>query len=254
MPPSARIGEQPTCLSASDVSLLAVVPAYNERANLPRVVSDLSRVISKEHVLVVNDGSTDGTEDLLPQLGVRWLTLSQRLGVGGAVRAGIQYARRAGYEFVVRIDGDAQHRACDIARVLAPVAAGRADVALGSRFLHRRPDWPTIRRLSQSLLATCLSRATRKRVTDPTSGFWLFGPRALRLLSGHHPAGYAEPELLLFLSRNGLRVSEVPIRMRPRIAGRTSLTTTRTVLALARTVLAFIVVPFRQLVEGQAHD
>ena len=100
----------------------------------------------------------------------------------------------------------------------------------------------------------CLSAVTRKRVTDPTSGFWLFGPRALRLLSGHHPAGYAEPELLLFLSRNGLRVSEVPIRMRPRLAGRTSLTTTRTVLALARTILAFLIVPFRQLVEGQAHD
>jgi hypothetical protein len=74
------------------------------------------------------------------------------------------------------------------------------------------------------------------------------------VLSGHHPAGYAEPELLLFLSRNGLRVSEVPIRMRPRLAGRTSLTTTRTVLALARTILAFLVVPFRQLVDGQAHD
>ena len=265
MLPYARIGEQPSPVPPGNVPLVAVVPAYNERANLTRVVADLSRVISKRNILIVNDGSTDGTEDLLPELGVRWLTLSQRLGVGGAVRAGIQYAKRAGYEYVVRIDGDGQHRACDIARVLAPLAAGRADVALGSRFLHRttdkhgrsqigRPDSTTVRRLSQALLATCLSTVTRKRFTDPTSGFWLFGPRALRLLSGHHPAGYAEPELLLFLSRNGLRVSEVPIRMRPRMAGRTSLTMMRTVLALARTALAFVVVPFRQLVEGQAHD
>jgi hypothetical protein len=163
------------------------------------------------------------------------------------------------------VDGDGQHRACDIARVLAPVAAGQADVALGSRFLHRateeqgrtrrrRADSTTLRRLSQALLAACLSTVTRKPFTDPTSGFWLFGPRALRLLCGHHPAGYAEPELVLFLTRNGVRVSEVPIRMRPRIAGRTSLTTMRTALALARTMLAFVVVPFRQLVEGQAHD
>src|SRR6185503_17373766 len=108
--------------------------------NLTRVVADLSLVIAKRNILIVNDGSTDGTADLLPELGVRWLTLSQRLGVGGAVRAGIRYAKRAGYEYVVRIDGDAQHRACDIARVLAPDAAGRADVALGSRFLHRRRD------------------------------------------------------------------------------------------------------------------
>lgn len=253
MLPYGRLGER-AVVSASEVSLLAVIPAYNEHANLTRVVADLSRVISKQHILVVNDGSTDGTGDLLPTLGVRWLTLSQRLGVGGAVRAGIRYAKRAGYEYVVRIDGDGQHRACDIARVLAPVAAGRTDVALGSRFLHRRTDSARLRRLSQAFLARCLSAVTRKRVTDPTSGFWLFGPRALRLLSGHHPAGYAEPELLLFLSRNGLRVSEVPIRMRPRLAGRTSLTTTRTALALARTILAFLIVPFRQLVEGQAHD
>ncbi|MFL6280522.1 MAG: glycosyltransferase [Vicinamibacterales bacterium] len=265
MLPQIRRSEQPPPVAVGNVSLLAVVPAYNERANLPRVVADLSRVLAKQNILVVNDGSTDGTADLLPQLGVRWLTLSHRLGVGGAVGAGIQFAKRAGYEYVVRVDGDGQHRACDIARVLAPVAAGRADVALGSRFLHRateehrrtpsgRPDSTKLRRLSQALLAACLSTVTRKRFTDPTSGFWLFGPRALRLLCGHHPAGYAEPELVLFLSRNGVRVTEVPIRMRPRIAGRTSLTTMRTALALARTLLAFVVVPFRQLVEGQAHD
>ncbi len=265
MLPDPRISQQPLALSAEHFSLLAVVPAYNERANLTRVVADLSRVMSRHDILLVNDGSTDGTEDLLPALGVRWLTLSQRLGVGGAVRAGIQYAKRTGYDYVVRVDGDGQHRACDIARMLAPIAAGRADAALGSRFLHRAtekhgstpiggPASTRLRRLSQALLAAGLSMVTRKPFTDPTSGFWLFGPRALRLLSGHHPHGYAEPELLLFLSRNGLRVTEVPIRMRPRVGGRTSLTTTRTVLALARTILAFVVVPFRQLVEGQLHD
>ena len=183
------MGDPSAAVSPRAVSLLAVVPAYNERANLSRVVADLSRVMSPRDILIVNDTSTDGTVDLLPELGVRWLTLSQRLGVGGAVRAGIRYAKRAGYDYVVRIDGDAQHRACDIARLLAPVATGRADVSLGSRFLHRRSDAAGIRRLSQAMLAACLSRVTKKRVTDPTSGFWLFGPRALRLLSGHHPAG-----------------------------------------------------------------
>jgi len=236
-----------------ELSVLALVPAFNESANLPRVVADLSRIMPVKNILVVDDGSTDGTPELLPRLGVRWLTLSQRLGVGGAVRAGIRYAERAGYDYVVRIDGDGQHRACDIARMLAPVVAGRADVALGSRFLRGR-RLRGARRVSQAALAACLSAVTRKRVTDPTSGFWLFGPRALRLLSGHHPAGYAEPELLLFLSRNRLRVAEVPIRMRPRIAGRTSLTAPRAVFALARTALAFVIVPFRQLVEGRIHD
>jgi glycosyltransferase involved in cell wall biosynthesis len=253
MPRRVPVTGQASRERPAEHSVLALVPAFNESANLPRVVADLSRIMPLRNILVVDDGSTDGTPELLPRLGVRWLTLSQRLGVGGAVRAGIRYAERAGYDYVVRIDGDGQHRACDIARMLAPVVTGRADVALGSRFLRGR-RLRGARRVSQAALAACLSAVTRKRVTDPTSGFWLFGPRALRLLSGHHPAGYAEPELLLFLSRNRLRVAEIPIRMRPRIAGRTSLTAPRAVFALARTALAFVIVPFRQLVEGRMHD
>jgi glycosyltransferase involved in cell wall biosynthesis len=234
--------------------LLVIVPAFNEAANLPRVLSELGRTAPQAHVLVVNDGSTDETPDLLPGLGVRWLTLSQRLGVGGAVRAGIRYALQNGYEYAVRVDGDGQHRACDIARLLPPVVSGRADAALGSRFLGRPRGIGGVRRSSQAALGVCLSLLTGQRVTDPTSGFWLFGPRAMRLLGTHHPGGYAEPELVLFLSRNGLRLAEVPIRIRPRRAGRTSLTASRAAVAFARTLLALLVVPFRRIVEGQAGD
>jgi hypothetical protein len=87
----------------------------------------------------------------------------------------------------------------------------------------------------------------RRRVTDPTSGMWAFGPRAIRLLSRHHPTGYPEPELLLLLHRNGLRFEEIPIRMRPRTAGSTSLTWARKSVALGRTALAVMVVPLRRI-------
>jgi hypothetical protein len=179
--------------------------------------------------------------------------MSQRVGVGGAVRAGIRYAARRGYTHVVRVDGDAQHRACDIARLLVPVLSGTSDAAIGSRFLARGSG-AGIRRMSQSALAALLTILTKQRVTDPTSGFWLFGPRALALLARHHPGGYAEPELVLFLSRNSVRVVEVPIRMRPRLSGRTSLTAPRAATAFARTALALLVVPFRRTVEVEAGD
>jgi len=234
--------------------MLALVPAFNEALNLERVVRELRRALPDLDILIVNDGSTDGTADLLPSLRVAWLTLPQRVGVGGAVRAGLRYAERQGYDFVVRIDGDGQHRACDVARMLAPVAQGRLDASIGSRFLARRPRWLTLRRISQGALARCLTLWTGRRFTDPTSGFWLFGPRAVRLLRDHHPAGYGEPELVLFLCRNGLRVGEVPIRMRPRLAGRTSLTPARAILAFARTLLALLIVPVRSTVEGHGHD
>jgi glycosyltransferase involved in cell wall biosynthesis len=228
--------------------MLALVPAFNEALNLTRVVRELRRAAPDLDILVVNDGSTDDTTDLLPTLGIDWLTLPQRVGVGGAVRAGLRYAVREGYEYVVRIDGDGQHRACDVARMLSPVVRGQLDASIGSRFISgaRSRRRPTLRRVSQAALAGCLTIWTRRRFTDPTSGFWLFGPRAVRLLGRHHPTGYAEPELVLFLCRNGLRVGEVPIRMRPRRAGRTSLTPARATLAFVRTVLALMMVPVRR--------
>ncbi len=234
--------------------MLALVPAFNESPSLMRVVRELRRAAPDIDILVVNDGSTDETANLLPSLDVAWLTLPQRVGVGGAVRAGLRYAARDGYQYVVRVDGDGQHRACDIARMLAPVAQGRLDASIGSRFLARPGRRPTIRRLSQAALAGCLTIWTRRRFTDPTSGFWLFGPRAIWLLGRHHPTGYGEPELVLFLCRNGLRVGEVPIRMRPRLSGRTSLTPARATLAFASTLLALLMVPIRGIVEGRARD
>jgi glycosyltransferase involved in cell wall biosynthesis len=192
---------------------------------------------------------------VLEELRVERLGLGQRLGVGGAMRAGLRYARRRGYDSVVRVDGDGQHQASEIARLLGPVAAGLADVAIGSRYLRSdATDTPRVRRWTQRALATCLSLLTGRRITDPTSGFSAFGPRAVRLLGSHYPTGYPEPELLLFLARTGLRVVEVPIRMRRRQSGRTSLTVPRAGLAAARTLLALVVVPLRAAVEERTRD
>jgi len=241
-----------------------LIPVYEPSEKFPELVRAIRREMSRNEIevpiLIVNDGCSSAADPLFAQVAdladVTIVRHALNLGKGAALKTGINaiLTRRPAIDVIVTADGDGQHRACDIVRLLTPVVSGRADAALGSRFLHRRRDTRGLRRLSQALLAACLSTVTRRSVTDPTSGFWLFGPRALRVLSGHHPAGYAEPELLLFLSRNSLRVTEVPIRMRPRIAGRTSLTMPRTLLALARTALAFVVVPFRRLVEGQAHD
>ena len=225
--------------------LLAIVPAYNEAESLPRVVRDLRTFSPGIDVLVINDGSTDMTADLLPELGTDWLTLPARVGVGGAVRAGLRYAVSRGYPCAVRIDGDGQHRAADIKRLVAPVTAGHLDAVIGSRFMKRRRYRPTVLRGAQIILAACLSVTTGRRITDPTSGFVVFGPRALRLLAEHHPTGYAEPELILLLHRNRLRAGELPIRIRPRLTGRTSLTPARALVACGRTLLALFVVPTR---------
>jgi glycosyltransferase involved in cell wall biosynthesis len=239
---------------ARRLRILCVIPAHNEATNLSAVVAEVRACRPDLDIVVVDDGSTDDTATLLDRLGVRWLRFSARMGIGSAMRAGLRYASRLGYDAVVRMDGDGQHRAQDIDALLGPIHDGAADVSLGSRYASPRTERPGFARPAHRLLAACLSALTRRRVTDPTSGFCAIGSRAIRLLAEHHPTGYAEPELRLFLSRNALSVVEVPVRGRSRLGGKTSLTAGRVTAAGARVMLAMIIVPFRGRVGEPAGD
>jgi hypothetical protein len=222
---------------------LCIIPAYNEAANLGAVVAELRSLRPGLDILIVDDGSTDRTMAIVPMLGVRWLQLTDRLGIGSAMRAGLRYALRQGYDTVIRIDGDGQHRAGDIDALLTSVSASHADIAIGTRY-HEGGALRKPRVISA--LAKLLSARTGRRVTDPTSGFYAVGPRAIRILAEHHPTGYPEPELRLFLRRNALSVVEVGVRPRARLTGRTSLTTGRLAGAAARVLLALVIVPLRR--------
>jgi glycosyltransferase involved in cell wall biosynthesis len=229
---------------------LCLIPAHNEAANLTAVVAEVRSRRPDLDILVVDDGSTDRTMAIVPRLGVRWLELTDRLGIGSAMRAGLRYALRQGYDTVIRIDGDGQHRADDIDALLTAVSASHADIAIGTRY-HQ--GGATRKPRVISALAKLLSTLTGRRVTDPTSGFYALGPRAIRILAEHHPTGYPEPELRLFLKRNALNVVEVGVRPRSRLTGRTSLTTGRLATAAARVALAMVIVPLRRRVREAAH-
>jgi glycosyltransferase involved in cell wall biosynthesis len=234
---------------------LVVIPAHNEAASLPTVVADLRRRHPDRDILVVDDGSTDETPAVLEQLPVEWLRLGSAVGVGGAMRAGFRYAAAEGFDTVVRVDGDGQHDHESIEALLEPFARGQVDVVRGSRYLTESSYRAVgFRRLAQRVIARLLSAVTGEPVTDPTSGFWAFGPRAVRLLAHHHPTSYPEPELLLLLHKNKLKTIEVAVQMRERIAGQTSLTAARTTLAMARVLLVLLVVPLRPAIEGSSHE
>jgi glycosyltransferase involved in cell wall biosynthesis len=204
--------------------VLVVVPAYNEERSLPATLLELRRDCPWADAVIVDDGSGDGTRAAAAALGYRVLALPFNLGIGGAVQTGFQYAVGRGYRAVVQVDADGQHPPAEILRIVRPVLAGECDVAVGSRFLspggYRQTLW---RRAGIAILAGVVSVATGRRVTDPTSGFRAYSPAAVGFLARDYPYDYPEPEALVALHRAGLRVVEVPVAMRPRRDGASSI-------------------------------
>jgi len=228
----------------------AVIPVYNERRTIADVVQRTKPFV--DWVVVVDDGSTDGSVAALGGLGVDVIRQPVNQGKGAALLRGIEAAKEAGAGFAITLDADGQHAAQQLDRLTKALAEGEADAAVGTRFRGSGGERPVgLRRIAHRAIAACLSGLTGRPVTDPTSGLWAFGARAVVLLSEHYPRGYSEPELLLFLHRNGLRVVEVPVEMRARQGGRSSLTLPRALIALGRTALVMLVAPFRSAVGGR---
>ncbi|MDX9732483.1 MAG: glycosyltransferase family 2 protein [Thermoanaerobaculia bacterium] len=229
--------------------VIALVLAFNEEGSLPGVLAELRRECSDWSVVVVNDGSTDETAHCARTAGVPLLELPYNAGVAVAEQTGFLYARALGARFVVRLDGDGQHPAAEARRVVAALEESEADVVIGSRFLRPGGFRSTFaRRAGIRWLSFLLRAFGGLRIADPTSGLRAFGERAIALLSRVYPHGYPEPESILLLGRAGLRVEEVPVTMRARDGGRSSLRGWSTVYYPVKVSFALLVEALRERV------
>ena len=220
---------------------LVVMPAFNEADSVADVVREVVEAVPQAHVLVVDDGSRDDTTELARAAGASVARLPFNLGVGGAMRTGFRYAVSKGFDAVVQVDADGQHDPAEIATLVDGLAA--ADLVLGARFAgvgDYRTSGP--RRWAMVVLSRVLSRLTRTRLTDTTSGFRASGPRAIRLFAEHYPAEYLGDtiETLVIASRSGLTISQVPVHMRVRSGGVPSHRPVKSAIYLARAGLALI--------------
>jgi hypothetical protein len=208
---------------------LIVIPAYNEEKNIGEVIEDVKREMPPAEILVVDDGSSDRTS-LVSQETEKAvvITLPYNLGIGGAVQTGFRYAQDNGYEIVVRVDGDGQHPAKGISQVIEPILRGEADMVIGSRFLGPgRPHSILARRIGQKAIGLLLTLITGQKITDATSGFRAYNQPALDLLNKYYPSDFPEPEEIVFLKKNKLKMKEVPVLMKEREAGHSSIRTIR---------------------------
>jgi glycosyltransferase involved in cell wall biosynthesis len=233
---------------------LVVVPAWNEARNLPRVLGDLRVHAPGWDVCVVDDGSADETAAVAEAAGATVLRCPVNLGIGGAVQTGYLWARARGYDVAAQIDGDGQHDPAQLAAAAAPVFAGDADVVVGSRFAAAAGDGAfrstALRRAGIRYLSWFLRVRCGVRVSDPTSGFRIAGRRAIEIFARDYPSDYPEPEAIALAARAGLRVVEVPVVMRGREHGASSITPLWTIYYLVKVSLALVLLPARSTVRA----
>jgi glycosyltransferase involved in cell wall biosynthesis len=233
---------------------VAIVPALNEEHTVGRVIDEVRAFDPGLDVVVVDDGSVDGTTRVARARGARVLRLPFNLGIGGAVQTGFRYAFENDYDIAVRVDGDGQHDPTQLARVLEPVLRGDADIAVGSRFAVEDAAGyrsSRSRRIGIRLLAWVVSRIVGQRVTDPTSGFQVLNRRGIELFAHDYPHDYPEVEAMVMVFRHRLRLFEVPVKMRERGGGRSSITALRSVYYMVKVLLAIFVGMFRRNVVPQ---
>ena len=208
---------------------LVFIPAWNEEDNLPAVLDEVRAGLPGADVLVVDDGSTDGTADVARAHGAEVLSFGENRGLQEGIAAGYAYADEHGYTYVGRVDADGQHPVDELARLLALVRADEADVAVGSRFAtgdgydaYRYEPSPS-RRLGTSLLRRGMRAALGRPFHDATSGMYAANRRAMPTLGVPYTSGAPEVESLLRLREGGLRVVELPVHMRERASGESKL-------------------------------
>jgi glycosyltransferase involved in cell wall biosynthesis len=234
-------------LQLGELKRLAIVPSLNEEETVGRVIDEIRAFDPGFDIVVVDDGSTDRTAGIAADRGAHVLRLPFNLGIGGAVQTGYRFAFERGYDVAVQIDGDGQHDPSQLPAILEPVLNGQADLCVGSRFAGGNGYRSSFtRRLGIRVFASVVSAVVRQKVTDTTSGFRAVNRKGIALFAADYPHDYPEVEATVMCVKHKLRLHEVPVEMRERGGGASSITAVRSIYYMTKVLLAIFVGLFRR--------
>lgn len=209
--------------------ILIIIPAYNEEDTIHHTVNLLRNSCSYDFI-VVNDGSTDRTEEILNEHQIPHISLAANLGIGGAMQTGYIYAYRNGYDYAIQLDADGQHDPKDLEKLVQAITGSDYDMVIGSRFVEKtgyKGSW--IRRLGIYYFYYMLKWIAHIKVTDPTSGYRIVNRKVMREFVRHYPVDYPEVEVLVKLAHQHFKIKEIKVEMNERQGGQSSITPFRSI-------------------------
>lgn len=221
---------------------LVIIPAYNESASIVNTVNDIKKNAPDFDYVVINDHSKDNTLQVCKDAGLNVLDLPLNLGIGGAVQTGYLYACQNGYDIAVQFDGDGQHDAKYLNEMAETLVNEQADMVIGSRFIEKEGFQSSFtRRLGIRYFTFLIKILTGQKITDPTSGYRMCNRKIIELFAGNYPKDYPEPETTTWILRKKLKVLEIPVIMRAREEGVSSISLKKSFYYMFKVTMAIII-------------
>lgn len=232
---------------------LIIIPAYNESESIKSTIEDIIKNADDFDYIIINDCSTDDTEKICRENNYNYLSLPVNLGIGGAVQTGYMYAYRHNYDFAVQVDGDGQHDVSFLSKMADCFEKKDIDMVIGSRFIDKEGFQSSfMRRFGINYFTALIKLCTGKKITDPTSGLRMTGEKVIAEFAREYPKDYPEPETVVSILRKGYNVEEIPVVMRERQGGVSSISLKKSVYYMIKVSLAIFVEVLRR--RGKKHD
>ena len=230
------------------MKVLLIVPCFNEEENILKTTDNIKNSQMDLDYIIINDGSTDKTLRICEENNIPYIDLINNLGIGGAVQTGYKYAFENNYDIAIQFDGDGQHDINYIKDLIEPLVQDKSDFVVGSRFLDKKDNFKStkMRRIGKNVISALIRILTGKKITDPTSGFRACNKKVIKKFAEDYPKEYPEPVGIVTLLKNKYRILEVPVEMKGRVGGVSSIKAWKAVYYMINVILYMIIVSMRR--------